>query len=189
MVDVIGLLGQLGPERIARLDFEVEVAYKEFPIDSSLIETYPEFEELLGRFHQQLERAVHDCDIVHDKEDSEAFAMGIVEHAFGGGRVEAYGRASAGVDGGLPGVLRALADNFKADLLKKWVSESLRRTIDTENWEEREQLAAAYLETFGHVLPREVATTSPMMLATRLEETLKAHVQAQGLIHKLPGQK
>ena len=190
MADLDKLLNMLAPQKLCRYDFEVDEAYKKFPLDEPRIATFPEFQELLGRYYGHLTRAVYHCGgITFDGEDTEPRAMDLVEHAFERGRVEAFDRASTGCDGGLLEVLRKVGEAFKKVVFGACVREALRQTVDMKDWSDREALAAAYLEKFRHVLPRDVAFTSPMILATRIEETIRAHVQAQPLLAKLPAQK
>jgi len=189
MADLNGLLERLNPQRFVRLEFEVDDAYKKFPLDEPTVDTFPEFQKLLGRYYGHLTRAVYHCDVVPEKEDAEALAMDLVERAFEGGRVEAFNRSKSGYNGALPIVLQKVGDAFKKLMLSQWLYEALRRSLDMEDWSEREALAAAYLERFRHVLPQDMASTSPMILATRLEDVFRAHLQAQPLLAKLFSQK
>lgn len=191
MVDLDGLLKRLGPERLVRLQFEVDNAYKTFPLAEPKVDTFPEFQELLGRYYGHLLRgAVHHCGNVElDEEELRERGMHLVERVSEGGRVEAFNRAKSGRDGGLPIVLQKMGDAFKKATLDGWIVEALRQTIDREDWNEREALAAAYLERFRHLLSPELASASPAFLATRLEEIIAAHVQAQPLLGKLPAQR
>lgn len=187
MANLEGLLEKLEPRRLVEFDFDVEAAYKSFPLDEPTVDTYPEFVRLLGRYYGHLTRAVHHCDVDFGSDEVEPRAEDLVERTLG--REEAFERASTGRDGGLFSVLMAVGDHFKKTILSRYVEESLRQTVDMEDWEDRAALMKGYLERFAGLLPGNLATTSPEILATRIEEVIKDHVKVQQGLHRLPGQR
>jgi len=186
MADLQKFLEMCEPSRLAYLDFDVDAACRSFPLDGPVVKTYPEFQRLLGRYYQHLTCAVCRCDVALDEEWLEGTALDVVERAFKGGRVEAFDRASSGREGGLPGVLKTIAEHLKKELRERRFSAALRECVDMADWDDRRRLAAAYLKKFRHVLPPDFDHASPLLLATRLREVLWEHVQAQQLIGKLP---
>ena len=83
MADLNGLLERLDPQRFVRLEFEVEDAYKKFPLDEPKVDTFPEFQKLLGRYYGHLTRAGYHCgDAEFDEEYLRDMGMDLVERVF-----------------------------------------------------------------------------------------------------------
>lgn len=188
MADLDRLLRMLSPAKLCEMDFEVDDAYKRFPLDSVLVDTFPEFQRLLGRYYRHLWRAVYGCDVSPDTEDAEALVTQLVERVFEGGRIEAFGRASSGRDGGLPEVLQKVAQAFKEHVFEAYLRQGLGQTVDLQDWEDREKLMRAYVKKYGHLLPSNVDSVLPAILAAHPKDILRAHVHVQQLLNKLPSQ-
>lgn len=181
------LLGRLDAAELARLEFEVDSAYKTFPLTKSTVETYPAFEKLVGRYYRHLLQCVHHCGGLEDHAKFlRDLALHVAENAFKGGRVEAFRGANQGIDGGVHEVLQRIGDDYKTRILDAHVDESLRQTIDMEDWAARERLAAAYLKRFGHLVQ---AHTSALMLAGDIKGLFVTHMQIQGPLRRSLAQK
>ena len=187
MPDLDSILGELDERCIAEKELRVAMALKEFPVPSATVGSYREMLDLGARFYQHLMGRLHDASV--SDSDAHGFVATFFARSFDAGVADAADMATAGVEGGVLGVLRRIADGITKQLTEQHIAAAISAGVDLSDWEDKARLMEDYIARFAPNVPPGDRRKSAMELADKAESLLANHIKIAGYFRKSLGKR
>jgi len=157
----------------------VNHALNSFQFASGMVSNRDEFEDLLKRFFRHTENCI--LSIPHSRIAPSEMDTGrcgiILRDIYGGfqGEKIAFDIARTGVEGGLYGVLKAIASKMADEYAKRAIASKIACFWGELEANEALAVVDEYLIKFGHLLPPEFTEGNGLRAKMNFERVLKEH--------------
>ena len=191
MSDLAELLTKIDPSTYRdRLTREVNEAMSRFDGFEPVIIDFWECDEFLYRFFKYLvATCIHRSTDLADESDHRFYAKEynqIIGRIFPRGGVKAaFEVAKIGVEGGLYGICKKMADEVVDFYAWRITAGYVHEFLKDMSYEEKRAAAKEYAETFGEWLPPEWTATDGLRIEMHLAEVLKEHPHLVGRLRQV----
>jgi len=155
----------------------IDQATLKFRLSSTTVRDEREFESVIGRY---IKHVYSECIAPGaDMPDFEAVgrAKQLLANAYRRRRqtlLNALANAVDGLNGGMPGVVRDLAEGVKAESLEHYLDDVFDRHVRMGSWEERVAVIKALMDSYGDLLPEAIRNQPPERYAANHKEFLRS---------------
>jgi len=177
------IVSLLGDETIAQeISIRHDMARERYQLGKVVVGSWPEFLEEIGKYYNWHYRNAIVDDGSHDPfpvEMASGLAKNVVESVYGnqGGVEAAVRNAKTGMNGGLAGVLTAIAENLKAEYEQQHIENVFNKYIDPMDYGTRVDLMQQYLDKFGAHFPPGSNMKSAQELASNYKDLIRMHAK------------
>jgi len=164
----------------ASIGMKIDSARAGFIMDTVIVNSHEEFNELISSFYLHLLRYTRkDIDPVEmDMVGAEGFAL--LERSFSkkGGFQAALAEAKTGTTGGIRLILDTMTDQFKQEQQRKHVEHVLKSAIDPLDWQGKVNFTKALIDRLKLHLPKKITSQPAERYASHYEGIVEAYVQS-----------
>ena len=150
-----------------------------YPLSSTTVNNWPEFEHYLGDYfchHCRVVGGGDFGDVSQNLAEAKTLAMS------GAGRnttiKKLFRDSESGADGGLRQVLDHLANGIKQKFLERYISDKFDAYLSPCNIDEATELMRQFFEKYQHILPTSIDFGKPMYYAANFKEYLNLFAQS-----------
>lgn len=176
------MLEELRPEAIAEAVGQAhDAARSGYRLDSNVVSDFREFEDEIETYYRHHYRMAVDGGADLGRVECLGRAKELIDKTYrrkGRNLMAAYRNASAGLDGGLRGVLDLIADGLKEESVERRVRDVLDRYMSPDDPDEKIDVVAQILEEFHHLLPDHIDRTRPELLISETDALVRELVEA-----------
>jgi hypothetical protein len=167
---------------------QVDSARASFVLESSTVQEYEDFIDILQAFYVHLQRYVSSSAVDSlDATTARTEAVALLERTFlgKGGDEAAFANARNGTQGGMPSVLNALTEHYKAERQTAYVKRVFKDAINAMDWDERVSFVRAAMKRLAPFLPSELRNESPERFVKQYEAIVLAYVKSLDHMNRL----
>ena len=176
------LLEAIDPRRVFEVvDRRADEAVNSFRAPAACIEQWEDFERCMGAFFRHVENRVLELGsgLVGDETMDWARCREAPVRIYGanGGEKAAFEMARTGAEGGLYGVLKAVAETMAREYAGNEVRAKIHEYWSGLTADEMLSATEEYLDKWGHLLPSELTEGSAARIKANFPRVLEQHPQ------------
>jgi hypothetical protein len=171
------LLESIDPQRtLEEVNTRVDQAVNSFPFDAGVSNSWNTFEAYLARFFCHVENTILGIDrAVHPEIDLGRCIRVLTEEYGSSGAKAAFEMTRTGTEGGLYGVMKAIARQMADQWAQKWISTRISQFWNELSVDEKLAVPTEYIEKYGHLLPPELTEGSATRIRVNFPKVLEEH--------------
>ena len=163
-----------------KIGIPLDSARASYSLDSVLVNSHEEFNDLVNSFVIHLMRRLRGLKINEPADSSASESFALLERTFAhdGGVKGAMLEAQTGVRGGMRYVLDALTEQFKKEEREKEVNRVLLEALDPLDWKSQVAFIKALMERLTGHLPEDIKNQPPERYANHVHLLAKAYAES-----------
>lgn len=182
MSSITRLIEALDEREIARrIGIPHDEARMRYPLRSNTVGDFDDFADLIGDYYNH-----HFTHCVSrggslSRAEAAGRAKEILEKEYrrrNGTIVTAYNDAHDGTNGGVRGVLDAIAEALKAESVERYMREVFDRHVAPNAWEQKVDIIRQFIRQCGANLSSAIRSDQPERYAQDFEELIRSYVEA-----------
>jgi hypothetical protein len=183
------VISQINEQALAqRWGIQIDSARASFVLESSTVETYEAFIDILQSFYIHLQRYVSsDPAESLDTARARSETIALLQRAFDakGGDLTAFAQARDGIQGGLRTILDTLTEQYKAEKLAAHIERVFTDAIEALEWDERVEFMRGAMKRMGPLLSPELRSKSPEQFLRNVKPIVRMYVKSLDNVNKL----
>lgn len=189
MTNLDEFLDTIHPERVfEELDRRRDEAFNTFPVPGARIDRWEDFQYCMTAFHRHMENDMLRLDppLQADATMDWWRAKRLLQTAYGAnGEKAAFECVRTGVESGLAGVLRRVAELMAREYAGNEIRARVQHFWDSLSVEERLAAADEYVATWGHLLPSELTEHGATRIKANFPRVLEQHPRLLGRLRQV----
>lgn len=166
----------------------LDSARSSFILDSSTVQTYDQFLDILQAFYIHLQHHIGSgINQALDLDRARAEAIALLSRAFEdkGGDRAAFLMAKEGTQGGMRSVLDFITEEHKAQLHANHIQRIFKDAVNEMDWNEQVSFMRGAMKRLGPLLPSELKEMPPERLAGSFEKIVRVYVRSFDKVNQL----
>ena len=151
-----------------------------FPLRSNTVNSYDEFESIIGAYVQHHYSACIAVGGQIPRSQAESEAKEILDREYqgrDGTAVNAYHDARHGTGGALRKILDVIAESYMHQAVEKHIRHVFDSYVQPHSWEQKLRFITAFIDACDHVLDPSIVRSQPERYAQNYEELVRSYIR------------